>query len=51
MLDVADPTTLGPASLKYSLSLGGAPRGLVVSGGYGYVANGSLGLQVIKVAP
>ena len=51
VLDVADPTTLGPASLKYSLSLGGSPRGLVVSGGYGYVANGSLGLQVIKVAP
>jgi len=28
-----------------------APRGLAISSMYGYVANGSLGLQVIQVAP
>ena len=51
VVDVADPTALGSASLKYSLELGGAPRGLAISSMYGYVANGSLGLQVIQVAP
>ncbi|HSV93475.1 MAG TPA: hypothetical protein VLH81_10380, partial [Desulfobacterales bacterium] len=51
VVDVADPTALGSASLKYSLELGGEPRGLAISGRYGYVANGSLGLQVIQIAP
>lgn len=51
IVDVADPTELSPDSLKSTLELGGSPNGMTISGKWGYVANGDLGLQVIEIAP
>ncbi|MCX7030811.1 MAG: hypothetical protein NTU62_11925 [Spirochaetes bacterium] len=51
VVDVAAPTGLDASSLKSTVLLGGTPNGLTISGKWGYVANGTLGLQVIEVAP
>jgi hypothetical protein len=51
IVDVADPSALDATSLKNTLPLGGTPHGITMSGKWAFVANGSLGLQVIQVAP